>query len=358
MFLPLRRSLLFTVVVFASACGQSPTTPTTPSAPDTGGPTPSPTPSPSPPPAPTPMPLTAPVLTVSSVQRRPGDPVPANFAERAVTFSWTAVPGATSYLAEIGRQSGGADVLSQSLATTSLSTSLFPTSLPGSGIFVYPRVTARNENGAGPPSAANDIVRLLSLQDYVEGLFLGTGPFSVAAPFTGCSASGMLSGWPAGTNVTVTLASSVNSSLLPTADAWARHTRDATAGAMTARARTSPDPHPDAAQGEIVVEQSDAPCGDRNNGGCFQPQTQGAGVYSRGKIQFRSSNGPLAHELGHALGFCHTDGWAGLVSMMSGAIPATSGMAEADIIATRAVYAAGLRAGAARSQFVSAGLIR
>jgi hypothetical protein len=62
--------------------------------------------------------------------------------------------------------------------------------------------------------------------------------------------------------------------------------------------------------------------------------------------------------MGHGLyGFCHIDGFAGQLSIM-GIISPTAGLGEADIVASRAVYTAGLRPGATRGQFQAAGLIK
>lgn len=327
----MRTITLLGIALIAAACGGSGSAPTaatstTTTTTPTGGTT-----------------LAAPTLSVTSLQVQSGQ-APMNFSERSVTFSWTSVAGATSYLLEVGQQVGGSNLVSQSLITTSLAKTFFPTEGD-----VFARVTAKN---ATTSSAASTLLfsRLVSQRDYTESLFLGSGPFSVAAPNTGCSGN-VLRGWPEGSTITITIASSLSASLLTVAQASAGHASEATNGAITAVARTSAEAHPTPGLWEIVVEQgSDA---------SFTPTSQqSTGVFTSGRISLPDSNGPLAHELGHGLyGFCHLAGIVPLMSIM-GQVSPSVGVADGDILATRAVYAAGLRPGATRSQFVAAGLIK
>jgi len=287
--------------------------------------------------------LSAPTLSLSSLQVQTGQN-PINFTERSMTFSWTSVPGAASYLLEASQTVGGSDLISQTVTTTSFSKTFLTTE----GL-LFARVTAKN--GTVSSAASNTTAStLISQRTFTEALFLGTGTFAVPAPNTGCT-GGVLQGWPAGTTVTITIASSLSSSLLTVAQASASHASEATNGAISAVARLSTDPHPTPALGEIVVELgTDA---------FFTPTSRSStGAYTSGRISLPSSTGPLAHELGHGLyGFCHLDGLAPLMSIM-GQVSPSVGVADGDIIASRAVYAAGLRPGATRSEFVAAGLIK
>lgn len=329
----MRTALLFAVALIAPACGSSGSAPTAATSTTTTTTT---TPT-------VPTTLSAPALSLSSLQVQAGQ-IPINFTERSVTFSWTSVPGATSYLLEASQTVGGSDLISQSLASTSFSKTFFPTEG-----FLVARVTAKNATVSSV--ASNTIAgNLISQRTFTEALFLGTGTMSVAPPNAGCT-QGVLRGWPAGTTVTITIASSLSPSLLTVAQASASHASEATNGAISAIARVSTEAHPTPAQWEIVVDQG--------TGSFFTATSQlSNGVYSSGRIELPDSAGPLAHELGHGLyGFCHLGGLAPLMSIM-GTLAPSLGVGEADIIASRAVYAAGLRPGATRSEFLTAGLIK
>ena len=103
-----------------------------------------------------------------------------NFVERPITFSWDPVPGASRYVVDVGTRPGGADVFSA--ATTNLSVT---TKFTFSGQ-VYPRVTAYSGRTGSHASESRVPLILLFFEDYVEALFLGTGPLA-RSPQTGGS---------------------------------------------------------------------------------------------------------------------------------------------------------------------------
>jgi hypothetical protein len=255
----------------------------------------------------------------------------------------------------IGTTPGAADVFAAS--TTGLSMTItFP--LPGR---FYPQVVARNTWFSSAQVASRTPLIMLSLKDLIEALFLGTGPLA-QNPQAGCLAgAGTMSGWPSGASVTVTLASSLTADQRRRAAAAAGQVHQATSGAVDARVRDSSDPNPVPGANEIVVQQADLsgpfPCSS-SAAGCTLPlQFSSPAVLSRVRIWLRGQN-TAGHEMGHALyGFCHLSTEAGYVSVMGDFDQAGRGLSEADLAATQAVYRAGLRAGAMRNDFVSAGLI-
>ncbi len=294
-------------------------------------------------------------MSVSSLERGPHLVLWANFVERPVTLSWTPVPRATSYDVTVGTTPGAADVFASS--TTGLSMTI---TFPSPGRF-YPQVVARNTWFYSAQVASRAPLFMLSFKDFVEALFLGTGPLA-QNPQAGCLAGpGTMSGWPSGASVTVTLASSLAADQRRRAAAAAGQAHQATGGVVEARVRDSTDPRPDPGDGEIVVQQADLsgpfPCSTAAAGCTLPLQFLSPAVLSRVRVWLRNEN-TAGHEIGHALyAFCHLSTEAGYVSVMGNFDQAGRGLSEADLAATQAVYRAGLRAGATRHDFVSAGLV-
>jgi hypothetical protein len=178
----MRSPLMGVVALFLLvSCGSDSKRPTTPSAPTT----PSPTVRPTFPPA---------GFSVASLQTACGiglcwaEEVKFAFA-RQVVLSWSGVSGATSYLIEVGSMASLNDLLVAEVTDTTYSWSAAPV-----GSSLSARVRAKNAAGSGPVSAPL-ILTTLSFQDYVEALFLGTGPYGT----TDCVTTGLMSGWPGGT---------------------------------------------------------------------------------------------------------------------------------------------------------------
>lgn len=304
----------------------------------------------------TPGPGRSPILSVSSFELPPSIVLWANFVERPITFSWSPVPGATSYILEVGTSPGASDVFSASTTGRSLTTTF---TTPGR---FYPQVRARNSWLLSPANARIPMI-LFSFKDYVEALFLGTGPLA-QVPQAGCvGGEGRMAGWPANTTVSVILASSLNDEQRQRAPAVALQLPSASAGVLDAAVIESSDPHPSPGDLQIAVQQVDLstpfPCS-AAAGACTVPlQFSSAAVLSRVSVLLRGQNTRVAHELGHALyGFCHLSTEAGYVSLMGNFEDVGKGLSEADLAATQAVYRTGLRAGATRSDFVGADLIK
>jgi hypothetical protein len=202
---------------------------------------------------------------------------------------------------------------------------------------------------------------LLSFQDYVEALFLGTGPLA-QSPQAGCpSGAGRMSGWPSDARVTVTLGASLSADQQKRAAAAVSQIDQATAGVVHATTRGSDDRYPFSGTSEIVILQADPasvfPCSTEALG-CTLPQFVMPGIFGSVNIVMRGASFLVGHEVGHGLyGFCHLTHEAGYVSVMGSFID-TGALSEADLAASRAVYLAGLRGGATRGDFVSAGVIR
>src|SRR5262249_28515439 len=153
----------------------------------------------------------------------------------------------------------------------------------------------RGETRASDPSVP---LVLLSFQDYVEALFLGTGLLA-QTPQTGCPAgSGRMAGWPSGATVTVTLAASLNSEQQRHADLAVQQAPDATAGIVTGTTRVSSQVHPAPGFSEIVAQQADSsfafPCSSAA-AGCTAPQFTAPGVLSSANIVILPSSNPLGH---------------------------------------------------------------
>lgn len=305
---------------------------------------------------PGPSPPGFPTLTTSSLDRSSPTAPWVNFVERPITFSWAPVAGAAWYQVEVGTNPGLADVFSASTRSLSLTTTFTSASV------IYPRVIAYTGRAGGHASSARASLILLSFQDFVEALLLGTGPLA-ESPQSGCPAGpGRMAGWPTGTQVTVTMAASLNAEQQKRLTVAVGQAADATAGAIGARTRGSSDPHPLPGLSEIVAHQIDPgapfPCS-ASAQGCTVPQFVSPGRLSQAVISMRGSSNLLGHETGHALyGLCHLAASAGFVSAMGGFDDAGKGLSEADIAALRAVYQAGLRGGSVRGDFVATGLIR
>lgn len=341
-----RFALLAVLVGLGTFTGCGGTTPTTPSGNTignlpVGGSTPGFTPS----------------LSASSLERGSSIAPWVNFVERPITFSWDQVPGAAWYVVAVGTSPGAADVFSGSTASLSLTTKF-----TSAGQF-YPQVIAHDGKTTGRASASRIPLILFSFQDYIEALFLGTGSLAQTPQSGWLAGTGRMAGWPAGAQVTVTLAASLNAEQKRRATAAVSQAAEATAGVFDATTRGSSEPYPIQGLSEIVVQQADPsvpfPCSAAALGCALPLQFVSPGMLSRAIVLMRGESILLGHETGHALyGFCHLTVEAGYVSVMGNFDDAGRGPAEADLAATQAVYRAGLRGGSTRGDFVAAGLIK
>jgi hypothetical protein len=277
------------------------------------------------------------------------------FSEAPTTFTWTPVAQATSYQLEIGSVPAAADVLTQETLGTTLSVPI-----PVDGM-LFARVKAKNSVGTSEPS--NEVtLAVISFKDYVEALFLGSGPLADTANH-GCSAGpGRLAAWPPGSRVTVTLGASLNERQKASTTSAAQQASEATFGQVIATVRESASSVPSPGPSEIVAHQEDVPCGIAAAAGCASPSFSQPGVFSSASIRATPSANPMAHELGHVLyGFCHLRLGPGpqlLWTSVMGSGNNTGLLSERDLAAVKAVFSAGLRGGATRSEFVAAGLVK
>lgn len=343
----LRAIALAAVVAMSCGCdGGSPTAPPPPTT-DPGAP-------------PAPIGLTA-ELTVA-------------VAGNTVTFSWIGGATATSFLVEIGRQPGSGDT-----AVIEVDRPTLTWEVPDRGINVdyFVRVRGQNDLGVGPRSSEVGFLSL-DLRDYIEALFLGTGVLTPTDGNHGCSATGFLRGFSAGTTVRVIVSSTVSADKRDAIGRAVSQVAEATAGAIVATLEptTDPDPIPGRDQVTSTTHPNPASQGCASDNGCtihvfINPLLPGVYFSSRAVQPANQTSVAYAHDaVGHGvLGLCHPDGnliGGAPMSMMSAGPGVVSGgpngiadrLTALDVLASRIVYNAGLRAGARRGAFVGAGLIK
>lgn len=295
-----------------------------------------------------------PVPSVTSLQLARTATGWMNFTGRPITISWNTIAGARGYVVEAGTSPGLRDVFSVSTTTTSLTRTF------ASPATIYPRITALI-GSTSHPSDGRLPLAIISLRDYVEALFLGSGPLA-QSPQTGCLTNGAMTGWPVGSHVTVTLAASLDAVQRQRATTAVTQASEAFVGRLGAGTRESGERHPTVGPFEIVAEQSDLSvpfaCS-RDALGCAIPlQFASPGQLLRAQIVMNGSSNRIGHEVGHTLyGFCHVATLPGFASIMGSYDEDGRGLSDADLEATRAVYGAGLQGGATRSEFAAAGLI-
>jgi hypothetical protein len=221
-----------------------------------------------------------------------------------------------------------------------------------------------------PPPELNQTP--LDTKLFIEALFLGTGPLADYGN-RGCpSREDRMSGWPEGSLVTITMSPTLASDERAGVIGPALQTRDATGGAITTSLEVVNQSDPRLPTGEIGVaklsrDEVSKICGSSAASLCAVIAQNGGVIQSGRIVGVENTGGGFSHELGHALfGLCHLN-QASLVyrniegqtpSSMMGAANGGRRLTDDDLRAIRAVYAAGLRAGAPRSAFVQAGLIR
>jgi hypothetical protein len=230
--------------------------------------------------------------------------------------------------------------------------------------------------GSGSPTAvplpAPELTETpLDTRLLIEALFLGTGPLADHGNRGCLTQADRMAGWPEGSVVKITMASTLSADERAGVIGPASQAREATGGAITTSVEVSNDADPPPPTGEIWVaiasrDEVSRECGPAAD--LCVHMTHSGGVIQAGRIVGVENGGPgFTHELGHALfGLCHLNR-ASLVyrnpeghapSSMMGLANRGMRLTEDDLRAIKAVYAAGLRAGAPRSQFIEAGLIK
>lgn len=208
----------------------------------------------------------------------------------------------------------------------------------------------------------------------MEALFFGTGPLADYSN-RGCATQDeRMVGWPEGSMVTITMTPTLSAEERAGVVGPAAQAREATGGAVTTTPELASDSDPPLPTGEIAVvkvspDQVHMLCGSPKADLCA-PIVQSFGVIRSARIigpeVAGSDGGGYSHELGHALfGLCHLNPdslvfrnrYGESPSSMMGAGNGGRRLTDDDMRAIKAVYAAGLRAGASRTEFIQAGLI-
>jgi hypothetical protein len=288
-------------------------------------------------------------------------------ARSEITLRWDPVSGATAYVVQLGRSLGSDDLGSFDVDLPSFDTDAIP---PGR---VFARVRARNDSGIGAASA--DVSEwFFDFRDYVEALFLGTGPLTPADGNHGCSASGWVRGFAPGSEVPVLVSTTVSSDKAAAIRDVVSQVSQATAGRVRAHYTETADPNPLPARDQATSTTHPSPssqgCG--SDGGCtihtfVNNAKPGRFVSSRAVQPAGQTPEAYAHDaVGHGvLGLCHVDGnliGGARLSLMSAGRGVYSGdiarqLTPYDLVAAQALYAAGLEPGDQRQDLVGAGLI-
>ena len=359
----------------------APTTTPEPAAPPTeepGSPPPAEAPAPSaenPPPAPSPPPENP-----SPAPPPPADPDPPpvpvaptgvsmdyepSVSNTEMSVTWNSAPEGT-YVVEFGSSPGLANLGSFEVSTTSFDFGNLP---PGE---VYSRVRTRIDAVVSDPSNEAS-VHYFDFRDYIEAIFLGTGPLTPTNGDHGCSATGWVRGFGSGSTVAVIASDSMSPSQMAAVQSVANQTSHATAGSIGVSLTVTQDPDPLPGSGEVTItaHPNASSQGCPHDGGCaihtfVNPSGPGEYVSTRALIHPDYPTNSYAHEMGHGvLGLCHVDGnligGAGNSMMSSGpGVYATSmanDLTDYDVTASRAIHQAGIRAGDRKGDLVAAGLV-
>jgi hypothetical protein len=282
--------------------------------------------------------------------------------------SWAAVAGATSYIVELGSSAGSKNLGVVEVATTSLSTDQLPWGR------TYARVRAKNGGGTSNPS--RDVSEwFFDFRDYIEAIFVGTGPLAPSDGNHGCSATGWVRGFPRGTDVPVLVSTTVSSAKVSAIKDTISQVSSATGGGLRSHYVQTTDPNPLPGQGEATstTHEDASSVGCATDHGCtihvFVSNSQPGRFKSSRAVQPGAQTPEAyAHDaVGHGvLGLCHVDGnriGGASRSLMSAGPGVYSGdiagrLTTYDLKASQALYGSGLDAGDTRQNLVSAGLIK
>ncbi len=211
----------------------------------------------------------------------------------------------------------------------------------------------------------------LKTPDWVDALFVGSGPLIPRGGSTDCPLQGFWSGYPRGTLVRMRVARSVPAPVQAGLAEAAEALAGATAGALTVNLQVTPELDPQPGVNEVTVTEVALPraAGCPSDAGCVQYRFAGRGLLMGARVvepRDRSVSATVHDVVGHAvLGLCHID--ARLIggaenSLMSGGLGMSPGSGASsltglDIAAIQAVYASALSPGAARASFLAARLV-
>jgi hypothetical protein len=294
--------------------------------------------------------------------------------DRTAAISWGASSGATEYVVEVGSTAGGTD---GGIHTAGAATSFTLRDLTAGRSHV--RLKARNSAGTSGASAEVTFV-LPDLGDYVEALFLGSGPLipdTPADPNLSCPRRGTWSGFARGTTVRNLASAQIPAQYRDAIRGVLDQVPQATDGRLATTFEVVADDAPRSADNHMVhvairsAGELQAACGSRSGSACIgynsTPFLGGVIRWSSGwyVVTTVQSTRPYAHEPGHGvLGMCHinAEGIGGhqyslmAASQTPGAQP--DRLSPFDIEALRAVYGSSVAIGAGRAQFVAASLLR
>jgi hypothetical protein len=295
--------------------------------------------------------------------------------DRTAALSWGASAGATEYVVEVGSTAGGTD---GGIHTAGAATSFTLRDLPPGRSHV--RLKARNSSGTSAASPELTFV-LPDLGDYLEALFLGSGPLIPAErsfdPGLSCPRRGMWSAFPRGTTVRNRVSAQIPSQYRDAIRVVVDQVPLATAGRLATTFEVVAEDAPIPVDNQMVhvalrsAAELQVACGSLTGTACigYNSRPFGGGVirWSSGSYVVTSiqSTRPYAHEPGHGIfGMCHINadgigGWPqSLMSTSETPGSASDRLTPFDIEALQAVYGSSVAIGAGRAQFVAAGLLR
>lgn len=295
--------------------------------------------------------------------------------DRTAAVSWSASAGATEYVVEVGSAAGGTDGGIHSAGTA---TSFTLRDLRAGRSHV--RVKARNGSGTSVASAEQTFV-LPDHSDFIEALFLGSGPLAYAQNLS-CPRPGMWTAFPRGTTVRNRVSAQIAAQNRDAIRGVVDQVPQATAGRLATTFEVVAEDVPIPVENQMVhvalrtAAELQVACGSQSGTGCIaynSPVERGA-PFSGDRIRWSVgyyvvtaalSTRPYAHEPGHGiLGMCHIDG-DGIGgrenSLMSASLNPgfqSERLSPFDIEALQAVYGSSVSIGANRAAFVAAGLVR
>ena len=355
---PVRSVLALAVLLSGAGCGGGATTPTAPA-----------------PVAAVPPPAAPPVAAVPAPPGglRVGALV---MKDRTAVISWGASTGATEYAVEVGASPGATD----SLQSAGTATSITLRDLRAGRTYV--RIKAGNSAGTSGASAELTFV-LPALADYVEALFLGSGPLVPESndPNVSCPRRGMWSAFPRGTTIRNRASAQIPAQWREALRVVLDQIPQATAGQLATTLEVAPEDAPPVGENQMVhvalrtTAELQFACGSTGVA-CLtynSPISRGA-PFSGGLIRWSAGYyvvpnipfpQPYAHEPGHAiLGMCHINAagiGGGENSLMSAGLTNVNQadrLTPFDIEALQAVYSSSVAIGGRRADFVAAGLLR
>ena len=211
------------------------------------------------------------------------------------------------------------------------------------------------------------------MRDYIEALFLGTGPLTPTDGVIGCPRSfGRWLGFPAGTSIQLIVSSAVPSFAATALSSAAGQVPEATANALSVTVSSTADANHVPAANEVTATMH----GDPISLGCSFPQGCTRFTFGPDPSQIVSARAILVtgqaaaayvHDaIGHGvMGLCHVDGnliGGARQSLMSYGPGVFSNqlslqLSSFDLIATKAVFGSGLMPGATRDDFLRTGLV-